>query len=73
MIMKPGPQLKLPLWFSLSARQHQFFCCEDFTGKEFNQLHTKKTMLYHPIVATERFKSSYVNRLVFSYDINSLM
>ena len=45
MIMKPGPQLKLPLWFSLSARQHQFFCREDFTGKEFHQLHTKKTML----------------------------
>ena len=73
MIMKRGPQLKLSLWFSLSERQHQFFCCEDFTGKEFNQLPTKKTMLYHPIEATERFKSSYVNRLVFSYDINSLM
>ena len=45
MIMKRGPQLKLPLWFSLSARQHQFFCCEDFNGNEFHQLRTKKTML----------------------------
>ena len=33
----------------------------------------KKPCFYHPIVARERFKSSYVSRLIFSYDINSLM
>ena len=33
----------------------------------------RKPGFYHPIVATERFKSSYVNRLIFRYDIDSLM
>ena len=34
----------------------------------------RKPYFHHPaILATERVKSSYVNRLIFSYDINSFM
>ena len=34
----------------------------------------RKPYFHHPaILATERFKSSYVNRLIFSYDINSFI
>ena len=33
----------------------------------------RKPCFYHPAVATGCFKSSYVNRLIFSFDINSLM
>ena len=34
----------------------------------------RKPCFHHPaILATERFKSSYVNRLIFSYDINFFM
>ena len=41
--------------------------------RNFTNYELRKLCFYHPIVATERFKSSHVNRLIFSYDINSLM
>ena len=33
---------------------------------------THTPCIYHPLMATERFKSFYVNRLIVSSDINSL-
>ena len=36
----------------------------------FTNYALRKLYFYHPIVATERLKSSYVNRLILSYDIN---
>ena len=41
--------------------------------KKFTNYPPRKPCFYHPILATESFKSSYVNRLIFSYDINCLM
>ena len=41
--------------------------------RKFTNYALRKPCFYHPIVTTERFKSSYVNRLIFSYDINLLM
>jgi len=41
--------------------------------RNFTNYALRKPCFYHLIVATEGFKSSYVNRLTFSYDINSLM
>ena len=42
-------------------------------GRNFTNYALRKPCFYYPIVATQRFKSSCVNRLTFSYDINSLM
>ena len=39
----------------------------------FTNYALRKPCFYHPIVATERFKSSCANRLVLSYDMYSLM
>ena len=39
----------------------------------FTNYALRKPCFYHPTVETERFKSSYANRLILSYDINSLM
>ena len=41
--------------------------------RNFTNYALQKPGFYHPIVATERFKSSYVNRLTFRYDIDSLI
>ena len=41
--------------------------------RNFTNYALRKPCFYHPIVVTERFKSSYVNRLIFSYNIDSLM
>ena len=40
--------------------------------RNFTNYALREPGFYYPIVATERLKSSYVNRLIFSYDINSL-
>ena len=36
----------------------------------FTNYALRKPYFYHPIVETERLKSSYANRLILSYDIN---
>ena len=42
--------------------------------RNFTNYALRKPCFYHPkLVATECFKSSHVNRLIFSYDIDSLM
>ena len=41
--------------------------------RNFTNYALRKTGFYHPTVTTEHFKSSYVNRLVFRYDIDFLM
>ena len=40
--------------------------------RNFTNYALRKPCFYHPIVTTERFKLSCVNRLLFSYDIDSL-
>ena len=59
--------------FRKALRTNSPLVPEDFTRKEFHQLRAKKTMLLSSIVATERFRSSYVNKPTFSYDIDSVM
>ena len=59
--------------FRKALRTNSPLVPEDFTRKEFHQLRAKKTMPLSSIVATERFRSSYVNKPTFSYDINSVM
>ena len=41
--------------------------------RNFTNYALRKPCFYHPIMATERFKSFCANGLIFSYDINSLM
>ena len=41
--------------------------------RNFTNHALRKPCFYHPIVAKECFKSSYMNRLIFGSDINSLM
>ena len=41
--------------------------------RNFTNYALRKPCFYHPIMATERFKSFCVNGLTFSYYINSLM
>ena len=41
--------------------------------RNFTNYVLRKPCFYHPVLAKGCFKLSYVNRLIFSYDINSLM
>ena len=41
--------------------------------RNFTNYALRKPCFYHPIVVSERFKSFYVNTLIFSYNIDSLM
>ena len=62
----------------LKGIENKFAPREDFTvvlARNFTNYALRKPDFYHPRVATERFKSLYINRLIFRYDhhINSVI